>query len=120
MAWLIKTTISEQMKRHSVKLIAVAASTFMAHSFLMLLLDFGNATGMAFSGHSRLFIRGPIVRLAFTAGMVLLLFAPLALLSSGWGAEDNPCQANVVSVATICGRRQIGVRNAAWCPGRSG
>ena len=77
-AWLIKTTISEQMKRHSVKLIAVAASTFMAHSFLMLLLDFGNATGTAFSGHPRLFIRGPIVRQAFTTGMLLSLFAPVA------------------------------------------
>jgi hypothetical protein len=65
------------MKRHSVKLVAVAASIFLAYSFLVLLLDFGNATGMAFSGHSRLFISGPIVRLAFTAAMVLSLFAPV-------------------------------------------
>jgi hypothetical protein len=66
------------MNRSLVKVIGVAASTFLAYSFLMLRLDFGNATGMAFSGHPRLFISGPIVRLAFTTGMVLSLFAPVA------------------------------------------
>ena len=51
----------------------------------MLLLDFGNATGMAFSGHPRFFISGPIVRLAFTAGMVLSLLAPVAFLIKSLG-----------------------------------